>query len=243
MHQSSMKRRAFLSGCVGSLVGGAVLPHWLSAEDEQQERVVWIYRDIPARGQPDRRTAPEVLFQPHFIYPADATSRVAINDRLNVSSIEKEGTGTCCEFAFRPMGSGWFAGVKFIPGGTQPGEREGIDVNRLLRLGEDLQTRVALQFKARTVAGAKVHVDFQVGGTSGRLHRDGLKFPETTDPSPAVVTEKWGNYTIDLTGKPDSLRSVICPLGIIVKSDDNPGAREITVFVDDVKFAVLPARK
>jgi len=207
------------------------------------ERVVWIYRDVPPEGAEDTRSEPERLFQPYFIFPAAVVDRVALTDRYAANRLERDGMGTCCQFSFKLGGAGWFAGVKFIPGGRDPGENEGIDVNRALRLGEVLDTQVALRFRARSAATTSPKVVFQLGNTSGRRHADGHRFAKVLRPSPTRLSDTWTEYTIDLTGDPKALRSVICPLCILVKSDDNPGADVVDVYVDDVRFEVLPPAK
>ncbi|HYH68106.1 MAG TPA: hypothetical protein VD866_25650 [Urbifossiella sp.] len=208
--------------------------------------VVKVYEDIPAEGEPDTRDDTEKVFQPFSVFPKAAVERVSLTDRYGVRKLDTTGSGTCCEFSFRLGGADWFGGVKFIPGGQDPGEKAGLDVNGRLRLGEDKQAKVVLRFRARSADETKPKVVFQAGGTSGRLYADGHKFPKVLQPSPTELTAAWKEYSVDLSGNPAALRSVVCPLCLIVKSEDNPRAEVVTVYVDDVRFEVIespPAKK
>lgn len=203
--------------------------------EEKRLTVLWIYRDAPRKGEEDTRTGSERVFQPYYIYPEDMAENVVINDRLKASEVDEEAKGTVCEFSFRLKAED-FAGVKFIPGGRNPGTKPGLDVTRALFL--DRHTPVALRLRVRTVTDARVKVWFKIGGAAGPRYRDGLRFPEVARPSPTVVTGQWTDVTIPLKGKANELKSVICPLEVMAKAVDNPGVSTLIVYVDDVRFEI-----
>src|SRR5262245_25232772 len=90
--------------CLGLLATCGVLA--TAGQPPEEARVVWIYRDVPSPGEADPRSAPELLFKPFFIYPADVSNDIALNDRLPLNQLEaNRATGTCCEFVFRLTGA------------------------------------------------------------------------------------------------------------------------------------------
>jgi hypothetical protein len=210
---------------------------------EEADRVVWIYRDVPGEGaSADPRTEEEKLMLPFYLFPQApaAKGQIRVDYRCDLKSIDAEGAGTCIKLSFEADGPEWFAGVAFTPGGRAPGENTPgrIDVNRLLRLGGDSQSRVVLRFRARSSAGGTPRVIFQVGGQKG----DGLESPVKPKRTPTTLSDNWADYEIDVTGRPGELRSVVCPLCILVRADQNT-VRSLTVFVDDVRFEVLRPKK
>src|SRR5262245_56660657 len=115
---------------------GLVLVASLARGQQPMPTVIKIYENIPDEAVQDTRDETEKHFQPFFVFPKDAVSRVSLTDRFSVRQLYTTGEGTCCEFSFKLGGADWFGGVKFIPGGKDPGERQGLNINDHLRLGE-----------------------------------------------------------------------------------------------------------
>jgi len=58
-----------------------------------------------------------------------------------------------------------------------------------------------------------------------------------------TLTDKWTEFSIDLTEDSQGLSAVVSPLQVVVKSDDNAGVRKAVVYVDDVRFEVVRPNK
>jgi hypothetical protein len=224
----------YIMSCVAGLL--FVNSPLCQAEDSSKETTtVWIYKDFP-EGE-DKRSATEITFQPHFIYPQAAAegNQVVITDQLTAAGDNLNGKDgeTVCKFSFR-VGAGQFAGVKFIPQGIEPGRHAGHDIARLLALTKS--TPVSLKFRARTRKDETAKVQFKTGGTSGQRHSDTLTFPVSPKQNPVRLTDQWQTVEIVLTGK--DLTQVICPLDIVVIGNSNAGKEEVTVYIDELRYEV-----
>ena len=244
--QSHTLRRVWVAATLLSCV--AMVGERVACGREDEKAALWIYRNVPGSGQRDTRPRSERMYKPHFVYPVQQVLNVSINDRLPAKTLEEGATGTVCAFGFKSLGSDQFAGVQFIPGGTNPGTRQGLNVTRELKLDND--KAVYLSLRARVAEGATAKVWFKVGGAPG----DGLRFPEAPKGSPTKLNDKWLDISINLKGKAynprkwqkegvkkGGLTEVICALDVLVREMDNPRAAwPVTVYVDDVRFEKRP---
>ncbi len=218
-----------------------------------EERVVSLYSDLPAAGQADERSEFERYYEPYFYSPAAKASHIAVDPGLRASELDATATGTLVEIAVRWTGPNEFVMIGFVPAGaTRLGAIPGMNVAELL--GDARGHRIFLKLKARRPAGPhEVRCKFRVGGLAGNPHRDSLKFPATTRPELITLGESWQEISIELTDNAARLNQMLCPLSVVLESNDNPnarpqdGAREPTskLYLDDIRFVAVreePAR-
>ena len=196
---------------------------------------LWIYRNVPLNDKNDNRSRSERLYEPFFFFPAEATIDISVStqSRIGVMSHDED---TCVEITFRLSGdkSDW-KGVSFVPSGSNPGRVPGINVSRELRLRPG--QLVFLKFRVLTTERGGARVRFQCGGLHVGKYTDGIRFGRQPKSRNTIVTDAWTEVSIDLSkGAVEGLNSVINALSLIVRSEDNPGVQELTVFLDDIRF-------
>jgi len=204
-------------------------------------RKVWIYSNVtktpPRTDDTPLESHQESVFAPFFFFPqsAAAQSQITVSDQCTDADVGKSAAETCvvCNFEFR--GPNDFLGTMFIPGGTNPGTRPGVNVTDLLRLGQNPGKKVFLKFKARSSDFLNPKAQFKVGGLRVGEHKDGLVFSKFLD---VRVTDRWREYKIDLTGNNKGLESVVCPFAVVVIKQDNPDINNISIYIDDIRFEV-----
>lgn len=228
-------RRSFLARAAVLLAGACAV-----AAQPLPDRV-WIYRKkLPVGAQPT--SAAEAYFSPFFIFPESATDRVRVNPSKPAADFGPvdEADDTCVEFYFGLAGGDDFVGAGFIPG-DKLGAEPAFDLTQHLSVGFGRQ--VHLKFRARTADGERVRVRFESCGLAAGKLEDGIKLPQTPRPQVTALDDKWQTVSIDLSQKAAGLVSLACPLKVIVRSSDNPNTEEAAVFVDDVRFEIVPKGK
>jgi len=198
---------------------------------------VWIYRDVPAPGQEDTRSAPERHFTPYLYMPEKGANRISVNVRMPCAELDSEEKGTCVEFLFAMSGVNDWLSAGFIPGG-RPGDRPPRNVIDSDHFVVGFGRPVFLRFRARTAKGQTANVGFESGGFADGEIKDGIRPAETPKEQPTRLTDKWAQISIDLTKKAGGLNSVASPLRVVVRANENAGRGEILVYVDDVRFEI-----
>jgi len=206
------------------------------AQEKKEEATprVWIYKDVPGKGETDKRSEAERYFTPYFFYPESKVKKIQVNAKKAASDLDGGAEGTCLEFTFSDLNANEYAGAGFIPGDSL-GEREAYNIAEKLLVGFDRP--VFLKFRARTKAKDKVKVRFECFGLGDGRLRDGIK-TQTPDPDLTVLGDSWKDITVDITKKAAGLDSVVSPLRVVVRANENAGKEEIIVYVDDVRFEV-----
>lgn len=120
--------------------------------------------------------------------------------------------------AARSQGEGW-AGIYW----QYPDKNWGDNPD-----GRDLTGATKLTFWARGEKGGE-KAEFKVGGITG-AYPDSIKTPVSTDV--VVLSDKWQQYTIDLTGK--DLSHVIGGFDWATSKDQNPYGS--TIYLDDIRY-------
>lgn len=121
------------------------------------------------------------------------------------------------QIIYTPTGSNGWAGIYWWdPPGSDFGNKDG---------GFDLSCATKLTFLARGEMGGE-KAEFKVGGLNG-VYSDSLESPVSTGP--IVLTGRWVEYSIDLTGQP--LNHIIGGF-VWVTNDPNGG----TIYLDDIRF-------
>lgn len=197
-----------------------------------QPGVAWIYKDVPPQGAADPRSATERYFEPTDFWPAAETGNIV----LNLAQPDPAGEGTCVLLAFKITSPTAFLGVNWKPIAKPGNPPAALDLTKYLTVG--FGRPLVLKFRARcSRPNDKARVDFMVGGIQVAMLRDGILFPLPENPT-VTLTDAWQTFTIDLTEDAAGVSSLVGPLRVVVKAPDNPGAKVVSILVDDVRFEV-----
>ena len=124
------------------------------------------------------------------------------------------------QIAYTPKGSEQWAGIYWWnPPGSSFGKRDG---------GFDLSCATKLTFWARGNKGGE-KAEFKVGGIEG-TYKDSLQPAKSSGP--IVLTNKWVEYTIPLTG--EDLSHIIGGFVWVTNKPSNPNGA--VIYLDDIKF-------
>ncbi|HYH68105.1 MAG TPA: hypothetical protein VD866_25645 [Urbifossiella sp.] len=223
-----------LAACLLAGVVPAAPTHGQNPAKDNDKRAVWISRDLPVGEAQDTRSDPERLFIPQGRMPAERVNQIAVNPSKLVDA--KDPTkGTCVEYAFKFTRADDWQGVYSLVGGDSWGARPGINVKELLMpMGKEA---VVLRFRARGEKGGEV-ATFQVGAVTTGPHKSSLLFPRTAPQDPTRLPNRWADFEIPLVAS--ELTNVIDPFCVVARAGDNPGRALVQVYVDDVRFEVVP---
>jgi hypothetical protein len=208
-----------------------------AAGAENAPQRVWIYKDVPGPGEQRKRDASELYFTPFNIAPAAKANDVAIRDQEPVKRSDGTVDGTCIEAIVRLSGATDWASFGFMPG-SRLGERPPRDLVNDDHLVVGNGRPVFLRFRAKTAEGQRAHIRFFACGQGFRDIKDKIMPSVTTKRPVTTLTERWEEVEIDLTKEAarGGLTAVAFPLTAAIRAEDNPGAEQITVAIDDVRF-------
>ena len=240
MHRKILlRRREWLLSASAAFAAMPIWPSLVSAQDGNQSRtstnVVWIYKDMGADRSPS-----EIHFTPFYYSPEAKATDITTNAEFPTKRLDPDGEGTCLSYVFTLNGANDYASAGFMPG-SQLGDRPPYDVAKPLAAG--FGRPVYLKFRARTANGRRVRVSFTSGGFAKGDLEDGVKpaqspkEDERTHNKVTTLTDKWETFVIDLRKKAAGLDSVVNPLQVIARYNDNR-VDEVTVYVDDVRYEV-----
>jgi hypothetical protein len=124
------------------------------------------------------------------------------------------------QIAYTPTGSKGWAGVYWWdPPGSSFGDQNG---------GFDLACAKKLTFWAKGEHGGE-KAEFKVGGLQG-TYSDSLQPAKSSGP--LALTNKWVQYTIDLTGQ--DLSHIMGGFVFVTNKESNP--KGAVIYIDDIKF-------
>jgi hypothetical protein len=123
------------------------------------------------------------------------------------------------QIAYKPHGAQQWVGVYWWAPGTDWGNKNG---------GFDISCATRLTFWARGEKGGE-KAEFKVGGIKG-TYSDSLQ--PALSSGPITLTDKWVQYTIDLTGQ--DLSHIMGGFVWVTNKPANPNGA--IIYVDDIKF-------
>jgi hypothetical protein len=232
---------------VSGLVLGALWSFVTTTRARAQEaqsgtNVVWIRKAIhePNSGL----LTSERHFRADYISPADVTERVGLSDTFPIERLDPQGRGTCTEYRFDLDGvnpASYFASAGFLPAGALDSASP-FNVAEPLALGSGRRVVLKLDVRAKTTPSSEAaKIRFMSGGFSFGNLEDGVRFPQTTNPAPVVVRDRWQTLTIDLTRRSKGLDRVVNPLQVVVRANENTRATSIFVYIKDIRYEVVSA--
>lgn len=206
----------------------------LAGQDKEVRPVeIWIYKNMPSDEEKGTQTDSEAMFAPYGFMPKERVKQIAVNVRRLVNR-DNPKEGTCLEYAFKFVDrqNDW-QGVYTLVGGDAWGTKPGINIQKLLKLGDDAE--VECRFRARGEVGGEV-VTFQCGGVNTGPHKSSLRFPVTTTTDPVRLTKEFHEYSIPL--RAGALTNVVDPFCVVARAADNRGKKSITILVVDIRYRV-----
>jgi len=141
--------------------------------------------------------------------------------RMNDRYMENPHSGTTCiQIEYLPrrsQGAGWMGMYWQNPANNWGSKKAGFDLTGAKKL----------TFWARGEKGGEIVSEFKIGGITG-------EFSDTDSAGigPAMLTQEWKQYEIDLEGK--DLSHIIGGFCLSANSDDNPDG--FIIYLDDIKY-------
>ena len=140
---------------------------------------------------------------------------------VNERSMESPHSGTSCICITytpkRTQGAGWI-GIYWQNPANNWGSR---------KAGFDLTGATKLSFFARGAKGGEIVSEFKMGGLTGEFSDS-----DAAGIGPAMLTNEWKEYEIDLRGK--DLSHIIGGFCLSANADDNPDG--FVIYLDDIRY-------
>ena len=214
--------------CRASLVLLCAFASAWGCTSEEAPQQLWIYRDVPAAGQEDKRGDSEKLFRPFGFVPGDRAAQIKVLfDYPNDPRDASQGTSIRYQFELRDRADEWVGACELV-NGDRWGSVPGLNVPLSLGVGKDAQ--LELRFRAKG-DGAVV---FNAGGIDRGEFRSSLVPAVQVGTGPITLGSSWTEYAIGpISGS--RLTNLIDPLCVIALGKDNPGKKEVVVLVDDLR--------
>ena len=144
-------------------------------------------------------------------------SDIKINDRC----MDDAHSGTTCVkveyLPRRPQGAGWMGIYWLTPANNWSSKKSGFD----------LTGAKELVFWARGEKGGEIISEFKMGGITGEFSDS-----DSAGIGPAMLTQDWKEYKINLQGK--DLSHIIGGFCLSANMDDNPDG--FVIYLDDLKY-------
>ncbi|MDD5504425.1 MAG: hypothetical protein PHV77_03820 [Candidatus Omnitrophica bacterium] len=141
--------------------------------------------------------------------------------KLNDRWMENSHSGTTCiriEYVpRRSQGAGWMGIYWQNPANNWGSKKSGFDLTGAKQLS----------FYARGEKGGEIISEFKIGGISGEFSDS-----DSAGIGPAMLTQDWKKYEIDLKGK--DLSHIIGGFCFSANSDDNPDG--FIIYLDEIKY-------